>query len=51
VAGCCECGDEPSGSCATELVSYVRLGLVSGSNTSGFSAAKVGPQDSIQLCS
>jgi hypothetical protein len=20
-AGCCECGDEPSGSCATELVS------------------------------
>jgi hypothetical protein len=23
VAGCCECGDEPSGSCATELVSKV----------------------------
>jgi hypothetical protein len=23
VAGCCECGDEPSGSCSTELVSYV----------------------------
>jgi hypothetical protein len=22
-AGCCECGDEPSGSCATELVSYM----------------------------
>jgi hypothetical protein len=22
VAGCCKCGDEPSGSCATELVSY-----------------------------
>jgi hypothetical protein len=22
VLGCCECGDEPSGSCATELVSY-----------------------------
>jgi hypothetical protein len=21
LAGCCECGDEPSGSCATELVS------------------------------
>jgi hypothetical protein len=21
VAGCCECGDVPSGSCATELVS------------------------------
>jgi hypothetical protein len=21
VTGCCECGDEPSGSCATELVS------------------------------
>jgi hypothetical protein len=26
VAGCCECGDEPSGSCATELV---RLNIVS----------------------
>jgi hypothetical protein len=24
VAGCCECGDEPSGSCATELVSLLR---------------------------
>jgi hypothetical protein len=23
VAGCCECGDEPSGSCATELVTLV----------------------------
>jgi hypothetical protein len=23
VAGCCECGDEPLGSCATELVSYI----------------------------
>jgi hypothetical protein len=23
VACCCECGDEPSGSCATELVSYI----------------------------
>jgi hypothetical protein len=22
VAGCCECGDEPWGSCTTELVSY-----------------------------
>jgi hypothetical protein len=22
VAGCCECGDEPSGSCATELVRW-----------------------------
>jgi hypothetical protein len=22
VAGYCECGDEPSGSCATELVTY-----------------------------
>jgi hypothetical protein len=20
VAGCCECGDEPSGSCATDLI-------------------------------
>jgi hypothetical protein len=27
VAGCCECGDEPSGSCATELVSYFLLPL------------------------
>jgi hypothetical protein len=23
VAGCCECGYEPSGSCATELVSWI----------------------------
>jgi hypothetical protein len=23
VADCCECGDGPSGSCATELVSYI----------------------------
>jgi hypothetical protein len=23
VAGCCECGDEPSGSCATELVNAI----------------------------
>jgi hypothetical protein len=32
VAGCCECGDEPSGSCATALVSK----LVS----DGFSVSK-----------
>jgi hypothetical protein len=25
VAGCCECGDEPSGSCATELVITVKF--------------------------
>jgi hypothetical protein len=25
VVGCCECGDESLGSCATELVSYVRF--------------------------
>jgi hypothetical protein len=25
VAGCCECGDEPSGSCATELVSLTEM--------------------------
>jgi hypothetical protein len=31
VGGCCECGDEPSGSCATELVSYDRI-LVHGIN-------------------
>jgi hypothetical protein len=24
MAGCCECGDEPSGSCATELVKTIR---------------------------
>jgi hypothetical protein len=24
-AGCCECGDEPSGSCATELVTRVLM--------------------------
>jgi hypothetical protein len=29
VAGCCECGDEPSGSCATELVTFYWLLLVS----------------------
>jgi hypothetical protein len=29
VAGCYECGDEPSGSCATELVSYHLLLLLS----------------------
>jgi hypothetical protein len=28
VAGCCECGDEPSGSCATKLVSYNKSVLV-----------------------
>jgi hypothetical protein len=28
VAGCCECGDEPSGSCSTELVIYVVLHAV-----------------------
>jgi hypothetical protein len=25
VACCCECGDEPSGFCATELVSYSNI--------------------------
>jgi hypothetical protein len=25
VAGCCECGDEPSGSCATELVKSLMM--------------------------
>jgi hypothetical protein len=25
VAGCCECGDESSGSCATELVSEEKV--------------------------
>jgi hypothetical protein len=28
VAGCCECGDEPSGSGATELVTGMRCGNV-----------------------
>jgi hypothetical protein len=28
VAGCCECGDEPSGSCATELVSILTVASV-----------------------
>jgi hypothetical protein len=28
VAGCCECGDEPSGSCATELVSEQRNEII-----------------------
>jgi hypothetical protein len=25
VAGCCECDDEPSGSCATELVNFTEF--------------------------
>jgi hypothetical protein len=25
VAGCCECGDEPSASCATELVTRMKV--------------------------
>jgi hypothetical protein len=25
VVGCCGCGDEPSGSCATELVSFIQV--------------------------
>jgi hypothetical protein len=29
VAGCCECGDEPSGSCATELVSFTKIYVLS----------------------
>jgi hypothetical protein len=32
VAGCCECGDEPSGSCATELVSFRCIPLLSSSS-------------------
>jgi hypothetical protein len=28
MAGCCECGDEPSGSCATELVIAAHLAHV-----------------------
>jgi hypothetical protein len=30
VAGCCECGDEPLGSCATELVSIdlINVGII-----------------------
>jgi hypothetical protein len=27
VAGCCECGDEPSRSCATELVNSYHISL------------------------
>jgi hypothetical protein len=27
VAGCCECGDESSGSCATELDSFIVVNL------------------------
>jgi hypothetical protein len=27
VAGCCECSDEPSGSCATELVNFSTVDL------------------------
>jgi hypothetical protein len=32
VAGCCECGDEPLGSCATELVS-ISVGYIACENT------------------
>jgi hypothetical protein len=28
VAGCCECGDEPSGFCATELVIIIIVVVV-----------------------
>jgi hypothetical protein len=28
VVGCCECGDEPSGSCATELISVLTMLIV-----------------------
>jgi hypothetical protein len=37
VAGCCESGDEPSGSCAAELVSY----LVSYRNVKTFSDHRI----------
>jgi hypothetical protein len=32
VAGCCECGDEPSGSCATDLVILALLTALSNEN-------------------
>jgi hypothetical protein len=35
VAGCCECGDEPSGSCPTELVSLASVTSVVSSNFFG----------------
>jgi hypothetical protein len=25
IVGCCECGDEPSGPCAADLVSYIKI--------------------------
>jgi hypothetical protein len=34
VAGCCECGDEPSGSCATELVNNSSSGSSDGGRSS-----------------
>jgi hypothetical protein len=34
VAGCCECGDEPSGSCATELVSFSYSVIIQSLNVS-----------------
>jgi hypothetical protein len=48
VAGCCECGDEPSGSCATELVSYsekLRFQLNKQSNERGY-MMQVGSRES-----
>jgi hypothetical protein len=41
VAGCCECGDEPSGSCATELVSVTWALNVSNSFLIGCVASEV----------
>jgi hypothetical protein len=32
VAGCCECGDEPSGSCATKLVYMTGTGELEASH-------------------
>jgi hypothetical protein len=36
VAGCCDCDDEPSGSCATELGSYRIIFIIMHTTALGF---------------
>jgi hypothetical protein len=42
MAGCCECGDEPSGSCATELVCFAfRFGFKSHNQSVNYITSKL----------
>jgi hypothetical protein len=38
VAGCCECGDEPSDSCTTELVTMATIAYCMGKRTKSIAA-------------